>query len=212
MLFDLTGRRRGVVRVVYSILAILLAGGLLVGVGTATGVNPFTDGGGSGSVEDQTAERIERAQAAVDRDPRDPAALAGLIRARVDSANATADPNTGSYTGPGRAELRRADRLWTRYLALDPDEPDQRVAQRMVVAYGETGLAQPAKAADAQEIVVTDALDRARAADLDPPFQPTAVLAQLLYQAGDERRGDLAARRAASLAPAAQRKPLREQL
>lgn len=213
MLFDLTGRRRGVVRVVYAVLAVLLAGGLLVGVGTATGVNPFTEGGGGGgSLEDQAQGRIDRAQAAVDRDRRNPARLASLIRARVDAANATADPNTGAYSGAGRAELRRADQLWQRYLALDPDEPEERVAQRMVIAYSDVGLQQPKKAADAQEIVVTNALRRARESGQAAPFSPSLVLVQLLYQAGEGQRAALAGRSAVALAPKQQRTAIRAQI
>lgn len=211
MLFDLTGRRRGVIRVVYALLAVLLAGGLLVGVGTATGINPFGEGGGQ-SLEDQSEQRIERAQAVVSREPGNAAALADLVRARVDAANATTDQQTGRYSEAGRAQLRRADQQWGRYLELDPDALDGRVAQRMVIAYGQTGLDQPRKAADAQAIVVDAAVQRARASDQDPPFEPTYIYAQLLYQAGDDTRGDLAARRAASLAPSGQRSQVRQQL
>ena len=79
---------------------------------------------------------------------------------------------------------------WNRYLALEPKKPDANVASLMVQAFGPAGLNDAAEAVVAQEIVV-DA--RKPNANL---FTQLAVFA---YQAGQTRKGDLAAQRAVDL-------------
>jgi hypothetical protein len=73
----------------------------------------------------------------------------------------------------------------------------------MVQAFSPTGLSRPAKAVAAQEIVV----------DANPPSAGQySTLAVLAYQAGQTRKGDLAADKAVSLAPKDQRALLKQQL
>ncbi|MDQ3850103.1 MAG: hypothetical protein M3296_05755 [Actinomycetota bacterium] len=211
MLFDLRGRgRRRTVQVIYLSLALLMGGGLvLFGIGSNTSgglFDAFKQDSGSTSADKQVARQIQRAERAARLDPRNPRPLAQVVRLRYQAAGLGDgfDQSTGTFTAKGKAKLRAADRAWQRYLALAPAHPDDEVAGLMVQAYSTSGLNQPAKAVRAQEIVTQER-------------KPTssnlfAALAQLAYQAGQTRKGDLAAQRAVELAPKSQRSLTRQQL
>ncbi|HEU4703492.1 MAG TPA: hypothetical protein VFS37_13495 [Conexibacter sp.] len=212
MLFDLQSRnRRTFVKIIYLGLAILMGGGLvLFGIGTGTGggglLDAFSDNGSSTSAQISTAER--RANRAIRLHPQDPQAWADLARARYQTAglgdnyDQTANQGAGAFTAQGRAKLRTAAAAWQRYLTLEPDNPDVTLARLMANVYDQTGLDDPAQAANAMEIVTEG----------QPSAAAYSALAQYAYLAGQERKGDLAAARAVQLAPDAQRKLVRTQL
>ena len=209
MLFDLRGSgRRRIVKIVYITLALLMGGGLVLfgigGGGAISGglVDAITerDGGDDGSDRFRKAETEALAQTKAN--PENAAAYAALARARFQLAGAgeNFDPEKGTFTSAGRAKLQGAADAWERYLALEPKQPDDRVASLMVQAFG--ALNQPAKAATAQE-VITDA-------------RPTAAtytqLAIFAYQAGQTRKGDLAKNKALELTDPDMREALKGQL
>jgi hypothetical protein len=210
MLFDLRGAgRRTTVKVVYLLLAVLMGGGLvLFGIGgdvsgglvDAITERGATQDGGSESFR----ERAERAEANARAKPQDAAAWAAATRARFQYANAGEffDQQQNAYTEQGKVELRRASQSWERYLALEPRQPDDSVANLMVQAYSQVGLNQPEKAVQAQEII-TEARPR------ETTFAQLSVLA---YQAGQTRKGDLARKRALELSDKADRNTLKSQL
>jgi hypothetical protein len=190
MLFDLrsAGRRR-TIKVVYVTLAFLMGGGLVffgIGGDVSGGlVDAITERGSGGDTGSEAAQkREERALRRARANPRDAAAWTELVRARYQLASADADPNTGQFGAEGRAKLREAGQAWDRYLALEPEKPDDKVARTMVQVYA--ALNDLPKAASAQEIV-------AEAADTSNAYAQLAVLA---YQAGQERKGDLARKQA----------------
>ena len=211
MLFDLRGRgRRRTIKIVYISLALLMGGGLvLFGIGGGGAMQgglvdaiTGTSGGDTGieRFENQERDALRKTQAS----PRDEAAWAALARARVQVAGMgdNFDPNTGAYTDTGRAKLEAAAQAWDRYLALDPEKPDDRVASLMVRAFDQTGLNRPADATKAQEII----------AEARPKATTFASLAIYAYQAGQTRKGDLATRRALELAPKDERNTLKSTL
>jgi hypothetical protein len=208
MLFDLQSRnRRNVVRVIYLGLALLMGGGLILfGIGTGTGggglLDIFTGGGSSTSAQVSSAEK--RANREVRLHPRDPQAWADLTRARYQTAGLgeNYDQATNAFTSSGRDKLREAGTAWNRYLTLEPDHPDAALARLMAIAYSEVGIADPAEAASAMEIVTEDS----------PSASSFATLAQYAYAANELRKGDLAAGKAVELAPEAQKRLLRGQL
>lgn len=205
MLFDLQSRgRRTAVKIVYLGLAILIGGGLvLFGVGTGTGggglLDVFNDGGQD--VSSQVSDAEKRADKAVKANPQDPAAWATLARARFLTAGQGDNFNQSqaTFTRSGQDKLRSAAAAWDRYLALEPRRPDANVARLMASAFAPSGLNEPAKAADALEIVTEE----------DPTSSAFSQLASFAYLAGQERKGDLAAARAVELAPEAQRRVVR---
>jgi len=212
MLFDLQSRnRRTAVKIIYLGLAVLMGGGLILfGIGTGTGggglLDIFTGGGSSTSAQISSAEK--RANKEVRLHPQDPKAWADLARARFQTAglgdnyDQAANQGAGAFTAQGRAKLSTAAAAWQRYLTLEPDHPDATLARLMVNVYDQTGLNDPAQAANAMEIVT----------ERQPSGANYGFLAQYAYQANQLRKGDLAAAKAVQLSPAAQRRLLRSQL
>ena len=164
MLFDIRGRRKNVVKVVYAILALLMGLSLFIlagGSGIGGLFNSSSDSDAAGQFEDQ-ATTIERK---LKKDPEDPELLLSLTRARINAGNASAEisPETGAvaYTTDSRQQLALASESWSKYLKA-ADEPSASGAQ--LAASALFGLAQTARtgpeaeanvraAAQAQQIV-----------------------------------------------------------
>ena len=207
MLFDLRGRgRRRTVQAIYLTLAILMGGGLvLFGIGGDVQgglVDAFSENGGTGN--GQVDDLVERAEERTTANPRDPAAWAALAQARYQAANTEGgvDPATGQPTEEGRERLQGAVQAWERHVQLAGDRPNTDVAAVIANAY--TALGRFDQAANAWSARVS--------AQDDPGAGEFARLAQLYYQAGDTRQGDLAADRAVEAAPRGQRRDLRRNL
>jgi hypothetical protein len=210
MLFDLrsAGRRR-FVKGVYITLAFLMGGGLVFfgigGGGALSGglVDAITQSnGGGGDTSDRLVAAEQKATAAA-RANRDNAQLwAAVARARFTLASSSGNVNadTGEFTDSGRRELEAASRAWEEHLKLAGNKPDPRVASLMVQAYSALGEAD--KAATAQEVI---ALDRNSAGAY-------STLAELSYQAGQTRKGDLAKDKALKLTEPDMREALKGQL
>jgi tetratricopeptide (TPR) repeat protein len=210
MLFDLRGAgRRTTIKIVYLSLAILMGGGLvLFGIGGDVSgglVDAITERGattdtGTGRYEDRVASARRETQAS----PRNAEAWSALARARFQLAQAgdNFDQNTGQFAAGGKEQLRQAAAAWERHLALDPKQPDDGVASLMVQAYSQFGLNDPAKAVAAQEVIT----------EARPKSATFANLAILAYQAGQTRKGDLAADQAVERAETDDRKTLRAEL
>lgn len=203
MLFDLKGKRRRVVQATYLALAVLMGGGLvLFGIGgdVQGGLfDAFSDRSDTGNANPITERRLESAEERLRANPNDQQALADLTRARFQLAGDDVDPNTGVYLPDARPDLRAAAAAWERYLATNPMPPDPSLARVMIQVFG-FGLNQPAKAAQAAEIVAED----------DPSSATYLALAQYAALAGQKRKADLAGKRAIALAPPKQRKRVKE--
>lgn len=197
MLFDLKGRRKRLVQVVYLTLAILMGGGLvLFGIGgdVSGGLfDAFSDRQGSGN--DIVDDRIEDNEKKLDTDPTNEAALKALVRDWYSLANDEADPNTNQYTGEGQERLAKADDAWQRYLDVETKKPDASLASLMIQVYGQTGLNKAAEAAEAAELI----------AEARPSSQAYLQLVQFAALAGQKRKADLAGIKAVDLAPKKQR-------
>ena len=207
MLFDLKGKRRRVVQVVYASLAVLMGVGLIgwgIGGDVSGGlVDAFTGGGGAGGGGDSLIQRrVDAAQARLKRNPRDARALADLARAEFQLAGQDADPNTSVYREGAKDNLARAASAWERYLRAGVARPDPSLAAVMVQVYDPAALNRPAKAAEAAEIV----------AEARPTANAYLQLARYATLAKLTRKAELAGQRAVELAPKAQRKTVEAQL
>ncbi len=211
MLFDLrSGGRRRTVKAVYLSLAVLMFVGFVgFGIGSS-GLSGsigdlIRDSGPSGDPNDPTS-RLNQQVASADRrtkaDPSDEAAWAALALARVRLAQVgdNFDSEASDYTESGRRQLAAAAAAWDKYVALEPAKPEERVVRQMQQAF--LALNQPDKAVTAQEMLT----------EIDPTQQTFQNLALLAYQAGQLRKGDLAAGKAVDLAPKDEQKELKEQL
>jgi hypothetical protein len=210
MLFDLSGKRKSVVRVVYAILALLMGGSLvLFGIGSdAPGgiLDAFGLGSGNGSSSSPRYEQqIEDAEEALDADPQDEEALLDLARYHYLSATESGvetDPTTGqtSIAEESRSELEASVAAWEDYLETKPQAPDSSVAANVAQAY--VLLLDADGAARAQEIVAEDQ-------DSSAAY---AQLAQYLYADGKLEEGDAAGEKAVQAAASADREAVRKNM
>lgn len=199
MVFDLRGRRKNVVRVVYAILALLMAASLMIFLGPGTLGDIFQSNTGSPTdAAKQYEEQAEKIERQLRKQPDDPDLLRALTRQRVYAGNALSlqDPQTGEVqlTAESRPLLQSASESWSRYLKAT-DEPSAATAQLMApalfslaqssVAPGEI-QANLAAAAEAQEIL----------ADARPSIGTLSTLAIYQYYAfdwdGAKKSGDQA--------------------
>jgi len=210
MLFDLRGRgRRRTVRIIYSGLALLfLVGFVGFGVGVGGGgqgglLNALTGNEGSGGAV--YASQIKKYKKLIKEKPTDAAAWVSLTTAQLHEAGSEEyfSSATNQYTSKGKALLVEVASSWNSYLALNPEHPNPELAEKMLAVFGEEGLNQPAAAVQVLQIVI---------ATKPPSEQRYAALAEYSYKAHNTREGDLAAAKAVSLAPAAQRKQLKTEL
>jgi hypothetical protein len=210
MLFDLrsAGRRR-TIKVVYGGLALLMfMGFVFFGIGSSGLSGSIGDllGQSSGGSDNTGQKRLETQVRTADRQAHvsasDAAAWAGLVKARLRLANVGDyfDPAKSDYTAAGKRQLTQAGTAWDKYLALKPAKPDESLARQMIQAY--LSIAKPAKAVATQEVLT----------EVDPTQQTFQNLAILSYQAGQLRKGDLAAGKAVDLAPKDQKKTVKSQL
>jgi hypothetical protein len=207
MLFDLRGRgRRRTVRIVYVGLALLLGVGLVgFGVGGGFGggglLNAASNREGSNSAS--FSSQIKKYEKLTQTQPGNATAWEQLTAARLHEAGGEAYVSNGQLTSKGRELFAQAADSWRKYLALNSPNPNSTLALEMVRVFGREGLNEPAEVVRAMQIVVA--------------ARPTSaalfgVLAQNAYQAHNTRVGDLAAQKAISLVPAAQRPQLKLQL
>lgn len=193
MLFDIRGRRKNVVRVVYAMLALLMGASLFLVVGSGSIADLFTTGSSTNAaaVLDEQAERTE---AKLRRNPDNEALLLSLTRTRAAAGNALAEvnPQTGEpvVTPEGRVELQQAAEAWERYLQL-ADEPNTSGAQ--LAAGTLFSLAQTAPTlGEAKENVEKAAETQRIVAKARPSLGSFSSLAIYEYFAGNFAAGDKA--------------------
>jgi tetratricopeptide (TPR) repeat protein len=213
MLFDLrsAGRRRTVKGVYLGLALLMFVGfvGFSVGSSGLSGgiVDAITgSGGGGGGTDNSSQERltasVRTADAKAKAAPSDANAWKNVAQARLRLSNVgdNFDAKTSDYTAAGKRQLTAAGAAWDKYLALKPTTPDESVARQMIQAY--IAIGQPDKAVSTQEVLT----------ELEPSQQTFQNLAILAYQAGNLRKGDLAAGKAVDMAPKDAKKDLKGQL
>jgi len=205
MLFELGGKRKRLIQVIYVCLALLMFVGL-VGLGIGSNVSgglfdAIGIGGGDTSSSPQYDAQIERAEKTLQTDPKNERALISLARTHFlagQSATTTGDQGQVQYTDETLAEYRQATDAWERYLATKPKQPDDGVASLMLQAY--TGLA----GTDPSRIEgdIDGAYKAAQiVAEARPSFGTYLALATYAYYAGDEKTGADATEKALEEAP-----------
>jgi hypothetical protein len=200
MLFDVRGRRKHVIRVVYAILALLMAGSLFLTVGPFNIGELVGTGGGksAGEVLEEQAERIEHRLA---RSPNDPALLLALTRTRIFAANDAVeeDPTTGTrtVTPEAKANFEAAAESWQRYLKEVGKQPNPNAAQLMGTAYVSLAESGSRTISEAEENLKSAAEAQRIVAEARPSLGSLSTLAIYEYYANDFAAGDRAAREAA---------------
>jgi hypothetical protein len=139
MVFDVRGRRKHVVRVVYALLAVLMGLSLFLVVGSVNLGELFSsNGGGSANAAQPYEEQAEHLEAKLKREPEDPELLLALTRAHVNAGNSLVqiNPETGERgaTPESRQQYQEAADAWTRYLKV-AGEPSPNLAQVVAPAF-----------------------------------------------------------------------------
>jgi hypothetical protein len=160
MLFDIRGKRKNVVKVVYGVLALLMGLSLLLVVGPAPIADIFGIEDATEQANEQFEDQAERIEVKLKKDPADPELLLALTKARVNAGNALAEinPQTGetAITVEGRQQYAQASSVWSEYLEAT-DEPAPNGAQ--VMANALFSLAQTSRSSAEAEANIIAAAD-----------------------------------------------------
>jgi hypothetical protein len=164
MVFDIRGRRRHVVKVVYAILAILMAASLFLVTG-AVNLNSIFGGNTSGeSAASSFEKQAENIEAKLAKSPGDEDLMASLTRTRINTANAMITNGDGeSQDGAEeiKTQLALASEGWSNY-ASAASEPSAGLAIQVAPALfqlaelssnGEEALENVKGATEAQQVV-----------------------------------------------------------
>lgn len=201
MLFDIRGRRRRFIQVIYVFLALLLGGGLVLfgiggdaqgGLGAIFGLDQNSGGTGNPDYDNQ----IESAQERLEVDPEDQAALLQLARFQFlagNDATETDDQGRVAFTEEAEDRFQQATDAWERYLATDPRSPDDSAASLIFQAYSR--LASTSELPDPQ---VLEGAQKTAAiiAEERPSVNSFLQLAAYSYFSGEVKAGDAAAEKA----------------
>jgi tetratricopeptide (TPR) repeat protein len=155
MLFELGGKRKRLIQVIYVCLAFLMAIALVgFGIGGATSGGIFDAlgiGGGSGTSSPQYDAQIQRAEDTLKTNPKDEKALITLARTHFlagQAATETDDQGRITLTDETLSQYRDAADAWEKYLKTDPKQPDDGVASLMQRAYATLAGTDPARIED----------------------------------------------------------------
>lgn len=201
MLFDLKGKRKRLVQVVYLGLAILFGGGLvLFGVGGNVSGGLIDAFKGTGSADTSAfGDLVERAERRAAANPRKPEVWLDVLRAQFNLASSPegSDAETGQLTDRGQQAIIEVAQAWERYLRLKPKEIDSSAASFAALAYG--ALQDYDKAVETQGLSV----------ESRPSANGYFQLADFAYRAGKVEAGDRAAKEAVRRTPSDQRNTVR---
>lgn len=196
---------------VYATLAVLFLVGF-VGFSIGSGNSPgglfdaigLTGDGGGGSLSGQFDDQIDSANAQLQKDPNDPAALLKLAKYEYfkGKQGVSQDQTTGqiSVSEDAHTELGDSVDAWEKYLKVNKGQASASVAAQIVQAY--YLLNDFGGAAQAQDIVATD----------QPNSGSYGQLAFYRYASFDIAGGDEAASKAVSKATGSARKTTKQQL
>jgi hypothetical protein len=134
MVFDIRGRRKYAVKVVYAILAVLMGASLFLVVGPLNVGELFNSNSSSAEAAKPFEEQAERIEAKLHKDPENPDLLLSLTRAQVSAGNSTLslEPSEDDLV-KALQQYQQASSTWSEYLKAT-DEPNAGTAQLMAPA------------------------------------------------------------------------------
>jgi tetratricopeptide (TPR) repeat protein len=213
MLFDIRGRRKRFIQVIYVFLALLLGGGLVLfgiggdatgGLGDAIGIGQGSNSSGNPEYD----EEIEQAESDLAEDPDNADALLNLARYNFLNAEiALQDEETEQALN----QFEESVDAWERYLKANDGSADSSGATFAFRAY--TTIAGTSGNAATVERRLEGAQRAAEIVTEDLPG-PTSYLdlAAISYALGDTKTGDEAAKQALKIVDDAGRSALETQL
>jgi hypothetical protein len=133
MLFDIRGRRKNVVKVVYGILALLMGLSLLLVVGPAPLADIFGTKDAVSQANEQFEEQAERIEVKLKKDSQNPELMLALMKAHVSAGNSLVEepaPGQIAITVESRQQYEQASSIWSEYLEATA-EPTTGAAEQM---------------------------------------------------------------------------------
>jgi hypothetical protein len=199
MLFDIRGRRRNLVKVVYGTLAVLMGLSLFLVVGGFNLAELFNGSGGTSEAAEQYEEQAERIEVKLKKDPENPDLLVALTRAQINTGNSLVsieDNGQQVQTLGSVQEYQKAIDTWTKYLKAT-DEPTAGLAQ--LVAPTMFSLAETSPSLVAARRNVTAAAEAQKiVAEQRPTVNSYSTLAYYTYFTGDFAAAEKARKKAES--------------
>ena len=184
MVFDIRGRRKHVVKVVYAILAILMGASLFLVVGPVNIGELFNSTSSSGEAAKPYEEQAERLEAKLRKDPDNPQLLLGLTRAQVTAGNSllSVEPDEEDLT-KALQKYQLASSTWSEYLD-STKEPNAGTAQ--LVAPALVSLAERSRTFQQALSNINAATEAQRiVAEQRPTLNSYSTLALYTYFTGD---------------------------
>ncbi len=186
MVFDIRGKRRHVVKVVYAILALLMGLSLFLVVGPVNiGSLLGNNGSSSSSAAKPYEEQAERLELKLKKSPEDAELLAQLTRARINAGNASVEENSEGqtvYTTQTIQQFQQASNDWSKYLKAT-NEPRPALAQ--VIAPVMVTLAEGSSITEFRPNVEAAADAQQVYAEAQPSINSLTTLAIYRYFNGD---------------------------
>lgn len=211
MVFDVRGRRKHVVRVVYALLAVLMGLSLFLVVGSVNLGELFSSNGGGagGEVAKPYEEQAEKLEAKLKKTPEDPDLLVSLARSRVTAGKTmvTAEPTEESVV-KALQQYQLASSAWAEYLEATK-EPSAGVAQLMAAAFFTLASEGSRSYPEAQKNLEAAREAQKILAEQRPTLNAYSTLAIYTYFTGDYKAAEAAQAKAAKLT---REKSEREQL
>jgi DNA repair exonuclease SbcCD ATPase subunit len=199
MVFDIRGRRKHVVKVVYAVLAVLMGASLFLVVGPVNIGEIFNSNtSSSGEAAKPYEEQAERLEAKLNKAPEDPQLLTNITRARVTAGNSllSIEPDEEDLT-KALQQYQLASSSWSDYLDAT-DEPAAGTAQ--LIAPALLSLAERSRTfSQAQRNIEAATEAQQIVADQRPTLNSYSTLALYTYFTGDFKAAEAAQAEAAKL-------------
>ena len=219
MLFDLQGKRKRLIQVIYVFLALLLGGGLVFfgiggsaggGLGDALGIGGSNTGSGSPEFNDQ----IDSGQSTLATDPEDTAALLNLARYSYLNGQqklGVDDEGFPVLTEEAAADFEASVDAWERYLKVNKGKADTAAATLVFRAYSNIAFNSSNPVAVQRRL---EGAQRTAAVIAEERPSPNSYfeLAGAAYRAGDTAVAEQASAKALKLVDDAGRIQLEAQL
>jgi hypothetical protein len=119
MVFDIRGRRRYAVKIVYAVLAVLMGISLFLVVGPVNIGQLIGNSNSASSAASAFEEEAERIEVRIKKEPEDANLLANLMRSRVNAANSLYElgpEEEQAITPEALQQLQLASEAWSKYL------------------------------------------------------------------------------------------------
>lgn len=200
MVFDIRGRRKYAVKVVYAVLAVLMGASLFLVVGPLNIGELFNSGGsGASNLAQPYEERAEKMEVKLKKSPEDPELLQGLTRARVTAGQVllSREPS-GEDVANALQQYQLASSAWSEYLE-STKEPSAGTAQLVAPALLLLTEKQSRSYEQAQRGIEATTEAQKIVAEQRPSLNSYATLARYTYFTGDYKAAEAAQAKASKL-------------